>query len=69
MKRDLSKAINEYQRRFERTKTGVFYAGDYDQLREMSVNVFDLVHNSLAAGFMIGYRCAKREQKKGRKES
>ena len=64
MKRDLTKAINEYQSRLEKGKAARFFAGDFYQIREISQSSVDLVYNGLMAGYAIGYRQAKREARK-----
>ena len=38
MKRDLSKAIAEYEQRFSHTEKGSFYASDFTQILELTVN-------------------------------
>jgi len=64
MKRDLTKAINEYQKRLERGKAEKFFIGDMFQIRDISKGTADLTYNALRAGYMIGYRQAKKEAKK-----
>lgn len=69
MKRDLQKAIQEYEKRFyHRTDNkGAFYAGDVRQILDMSKSdttggtLYNAIENALYAGYMIGYRTAKRE--------
>lgn len=69
MKRDLNKAIEDYKRKFWKRgeQKGALFASDYQQIWDMSNgDSFHCVDNALMAGFMIGYRCAKRENRKGR---
>ena len=73
MKRDLKKAIADYERQFEsktNTTKGTFYRDDIIQLRDMSyghktVNetLCDAIMYSLKAGFMLGYRAGRRDGK------
>lgn len=74
MQRDLSKAIEEYNALCENKggNFGAFYVSDYEQLRNIATDkggisfwniVLYAIDSSLAAGFMIGYKAAKREQK------
>lgn len=42
-------------------KAARFFTGDFYQIREMSDSSVDLVYNGLMAGYMIGYRQARRE--------
>lgn len=69
MQRDLQKAINEYKRKYYERKDskGAFYAGDINQIMELSEaettkeTLYKAIENALYAGYMIGYRTAKRE--------
>ena len=68
----ITNAVYDYQQFIDRTGRGAFRWNDLKQLMDMSskdgsVNVYDLMSNSLYAGFMIGYRCAKREARKRNK--
>lgn len=71
MKRDLQKALQEYQKKFGgNDKRGAFYYSDIEQIRTMSTppgsivpDLFKVIGNALRAGFMIGYRTAKREKR------
>ena len=73
MKRSIKNAIEEYRRRFwydeqnAKTQRGEFYVSDTIQLLEMSEDKYDLVSNSMQAGFMIGYRLGRKDQKEGRR--
>ena len=68
--RNLQNAINAYKNQFQHQRTGTFYSSDYYQLAAMSKNQrgeidpYFLVDNTMMAAFMIGYRCAKRQQQK-----
>ena len=72
MKRDLKKAVQEYDKRYSKKDSGegAFYASDIIQIKEMSEGntaanlLFDAISNALKAGFMIGYRKALRDLKK-----
>ena len=71
MKRNLKKLINEYCRKYEKNyQNDIFFVSDYWQIINISKDqkientLFNAVYNSLAAGFMIGYKTAKRELKK-----
>lgn len=59
--RDLKKSITEYQTRFHGKH---FRCSDYDQVLDMSTDLWEVMYNSFSAAFMIGYRYAKREMKK-----
>ena len=69
MKRDLQKAIEEYKTKYyHRTDSkGAFYVGDIKQIKEISKannpneTLINAIENALYAGYMIGYRTAKRE--------
>lgn len=72
MKRDLQKAVQDYQKRYynSRSNEGAFYASDFYQIKEISGGGYDArtlynaIGNALEAGFMIGYRKAQRDYKK-----
>ena len=61
--RDLKKARGQYEKMREAwpPKKGAFYMSDYYQIRDMSMDIFELMDNALVIGFVIGYKCAKRE--------
>lgn len=61
--RDMSKAIKEYEQKFKGTNKGYFLASEYQQIKDMSADTWDCIHNSMMAGFIIGYRFANREMK------
>ena len=74
MQRDLSKAIEEYNAlcKSKGGNFGCFYCSDLTQLRNIATDkggisfwdiVYHAIDSSLAAGFMIGYKAAKREQR------
>lgn len=61
MNRDISKAIADYKKQFINNKSGHFYASDFYKIRDISDGtIYDNISNALMAGFMIGYRTAKR---------
>lgn len=75
MKRDLIKDIAEYDRRFESGKSlkGIFYVSDIMQIYDDTPcfadgqgksrkDIYTAISNALRAGFMVGYRCARREK-------
>ena len=74
MPRDLQKTINEYKRKYYNRKDskGAFYASDIRQIMDISFEEskspaesrIDAISNALYAGFIIGYKAAKREQTK-----
>jgi len=74
MERDLKKAIQEYDKRFNNAahNEGAFYAMDCYKIKEMSKGntidslLYDAISNALKAGFMIGYRKAQRDARKNK---
>lgn len=74
MKRDINKAIQEYKKNYEGRSdgTGAFYMDDLRQVQATAEGMsgfdrdYELITNALMAGFMIGYRKAKADTKKGR---
>lgn len=69
MKRDLNKAIEDYKRKFWKrgNRKGILFVSDFLQIDEMSNgSKACMIDNALMAGFMIGYRFAKRESRKAR---
>ncbi len=70
MKRDLEKYIAEYERKFaDREGYSNIYASDIEQMHEMDKtnghSLYHLISNCLTAGFMIGYKAAQKDMKKG----
>lgn len=64
--RDIEKAIKDYNNKFLDSNKGQFYCSDFMQIKKLSKNdVYDIMQNSMMAGFIIGYRFAKREIRKG----
>lgn len=78
MKRSMSKAIEDYYKKIAngQDKKAEFYASDIMQIKDISAEQakesgntsiseyeYNLITNSLMAGYMIGCRAAKREQK------
>ena len=70
MKRDLHKAIEEYKTKYYNRSDGkgAFYVTDVNQIKELSESrdtketLYNAIGNALEAGFMIGYRTAKKER-------
>lgn len=58
----IENAIKDYWSRKNKNK-GVFFVNDFTELLTMSKSEFELMANSLNAGYVIGYRAAKREQR------
>lgn len=77
MKRNIKKICADYHelKKKKPESFGEFYYSDMVQLIEMArtqegnEQLYEAVCRSLEAGFMIGYRCAKREQKRARKSA
>lgn len=65
MKRDLQKYVEDYKRKFygNEYNGGAFYVSDFYQITDMGTDLFDLIDNALMAGFMVGYKKAKREKR------
>jgi len=63
--RSIEKAISDYKRFAENKggNTAAFYASDINQIYKRANNPFDWICDALEAGFMIGYRTAKRHEK------
>ena len=72
MERNVTKDIEEYKSEFLAKNVGKFYADDIFQICEISsgkdggVNLYTHIENALMFGFMVGYRCAKRDAGKRR---
>ena len=69
MRRSMAKAIEEYQDKHcpgDSTKCA-FYASDVQQIIKMSNGVYDVIANALMAGFTVGYRCAKSDERRKKK--
>lgn len=69
MKRNMRKAIADYKKRYggKTNAEGAFFCVDIAQIAEISGGVdktYNLIENSLFAGFMIGYRKAQRDYRK-----
>ena len=74
--RDLGKYVADYKSQFmhkDNHNKGALYQSDYTQIYQMSNDpdktiggrLYNAIDNALMAGFMIGYKCAKREAKRG----
>ena len=59
----IEKAVKEYETRTNKNK-GNFYQKDLIELLSMSNDKYELMFNSIAAAYIIGYRAAMREKKK-----
>ena len=60
------KASNDYKtyrKRNDHYNIGAFFASDYQEIKENSKSLYDVMDLALMAGFMIGYRRAKREER------
>ena len=72
--RSMQKAIDDYKTKFENRSdgAGAFYADDLRQIQATAEGLrgydrdFELITNALMAGFMVGYRKGKADEKKGR---
>ena len=75
MRRDIAKAIEEYKQRYsgKNGKEAAFFISDTNQIMELSADdtpgnmLYNIIFNSLEAGFMIGYRKAQRDARKNSK--
>lgn len=74
MKNRTQKAIEDYKGKCWKGTEAAFYPSDVESIIESSGGGMDpltltvnAVNNALMAGFMIGYRKAKREQRQARK--
>lgn len=69
MNRSMKKAIEDYNRMVEKRKKTryLLYMSDFFQLYELSDNKADMIVNVLKAGFMIGYKAGRKDQKEGRR--
>lgn len=70
MKRNLLKAAEDYQRLTEKLDNGQgsFYVPDVVQIMEAcNEKPLDVCYTALQAGFMVGYRFAKKQEREGRR--
>ena len=73
--RDLNKYIEEYMDKFYRDPHGKggFSVEDINQIKERADRgnqrdyAWNLIHDALSAGFMVGYRYGQRESRKNRR--
>lgn len=63
----MNKAIQDYRERIDKN-IGCFYTRDFVELLNISSDKYDLMMNSVFAGFIIGFRCGKREAKRKEKK-
>lgn len=69
MERDIKKCVDEYERKYFGTKSakGKFYLSDLEGIVEKSGgldDIYHLIYYALEAGFVVGYKCAKRENRR-----
>ena len=68
MNRDMKKAIEEYKRiSSNNSRRYMFFYSDIKQLVDSSRNIVDGVIDGLMAGFAIGYKARRKDQKEGRR--
>lgn len=68
MSRNMKKAIDEYMRiRSNSRRRYAFYFGEIKQILDISPSVVDGVFHGLMAGFAIGYKAGREDQKEGRR--
>ena len=65
-------AIADYKRFIDKTGRGALYLDDIYDVYKMNrcgeeLDVAGCIGDAMEAGFMIGYRCAKREKKRSNK--
>ncbi len=56
-------AIAEYKEMKNNAGEEILYASDYEEIKDISLDAWELVNNSFMAGFMLGYRSAKDNNK------
>lgn len=70
MTRNLKKYLKEYEKIADgKSGKASFTLSDFDQIIEMSGGynqTYNVLYNALPIGFMIGYKCRKREEAKKR---
>lgn len=72
MERNLRNYRNEYKKKFGSImgNKGAFYSTDFEQVIDMvkedykQPNIFEVINYAMTIGFMVGYKCAKRERVK-----
>lgn len=68
MSRNMKKEIDEYMRISNNSRRRyVFYFGEIQQILDISPSVVDGVFHGLMAGFAIGYKAGRKDQKEGRR--
>lgn len=69
MQRDIPKLIEAYKRRYSNTKRKEpFFYSDLEQIKKLSRgDLYTAIVKALEAGYMVGYRRAKRELRGGAK--
>ena len=63
--RSIRKAIDEYAK-MEINRRAAFYYQEIKEVLDMSTNAADAAMNGIMAGFAIGYRVGRKDQKEGR---
>jgi len=61
MKRNMSKTVSEF---YNMNNSSNFCSSDIQSISDMSSNKWQCIINALCAGYVIGYKTAKREAKK-----
>lgn len=56
-------AIAEYKEMKNNAGEEILYASDYEEIKDISLDAWELVNNSFMAGFMLGYRSGKDNNK------
>ena len=73
MSRDLKKYLEEYRAKYyhnQGKRGSCFYQTDAQQIFKMSEgDLCEAIFNALEAGFMVGYKAAKRERRKGTQQA
>ncbi|SCW28283.1 hypothetical protein SAMN05660484_00233 [Eubacterium ruminantium] len=66
MGRNIDKTVKAYQEwKKKNANKGDFFCEDFKQIYELSKgNIFQAISYARESGFMIGYKCAKREEKR-----
>lgn len=69
MQRNIPKLIEDYKRRYSNAKRKEpFFYSDLEQIKELSRgDLYTAIVKALEAGYMVGYRRAKRELRGGAK--
>lgn len=70
MNHRIDKAIKEYEKKFDGTARGNFYARDLYEIEALTegMGIYDALYAALKAGFVIGYRCSCGEIAKAQRD-